>query len=42
MLGAPIAPVALAAHGIVEPAGTILIAQRQECWRAAVEEMRAQ
>jgi xylulokinase len=36
-VGTSMPPVTIAAHGIVEPAGDPLIAERQEQWRTAVE-----
>lgn len=39
-MGGSMAPVEIAAHGIVEPAGNRLIAERQGAWRTAVDQDR--
>jgi len=39
-LGESMPPVAIAAHGIVEPVGDRLIAERQHRWRSAVDQQR--
>jgi len=39
-LGESMPPVAITAHGIVEPAGDALVALRRDRWEAAVEEAR--